>query len=114
MGLGTHGQRTSLKISFEHKIPLFFLLETWSGKKQLEKIKFKVKYEGLFTVPNSGRGGGLALLWTSEGAVWVDSFSKNHIDAVVNGGTMDAWWLPVFTESWRLVIERMHGVCYAC
>ena len=27
----------------------------------------------------------------SEDVVWVDSFSKNHIDAVVNGGTMDAW-----------------------
>ena len=42
-------------------------------------------------VPSRGKGGGLALLWKLEGAVWVDSFSKNHIDAVVNCGTVDAW-----------------------
>ena len=70
---------------------IVFLSETWSRKKQLEKIKHKVKYTSLFTVPSCGRGGGLALLWKVEGAVWVDSFSKNHIDAVVNGGTVDAW-----------------------
>ena len=70
---------------------IVFLSETWSRKKQLEKIKHKVKYTGLFTVPSCGRGGGLALLWKVEGAVWVDSFSKNHIDTVVNSGTVDAW-----------------------
>ena len=33
----------------------------------------------------------MALLLKSEVAVWVNSFSKNHINAVVNGGSMDAW-----------------------
>ena len=45
----------------------------------------------MFTVPSQGRGGGLALLWKSEVTVWVDSFSKFHIDAVVNGMTVEAW-----------------------
>ena len=30
-------------------------------------------------------------MWKSEIVVWVDSFSKNHIDAVVNGGSSEAW-----------------------
>ena len=40
----------------------------------------------------------MALLWKSKDVVWVDSFSKNHIDAVVNGGTMDAWRFTSFYE----------------
>nr|POF11006.1 hypothetical protein CFP56_13525 [Quercus suber] len=38
-----------------------------------------------------GRGGGLVLLWKSKNLVWVDSFSRFHIDAVVNGRTLAAW-----------------------
>ena len=45
----------------------------------------------LFTVPRQGRGGGLSLLWKSDNSVWVDNFSRFHIDAVVNGGTLAAW-----------------------
>ena len=44
----------------------------------------------LFTVPRQGRGGGLSLLWKSDNSVWVDNFSRFHIDAVVNGGTLAA------------------------
>ena len=31
------------------------------------------------------------LLWRQGVSVWVDSFSKFHIDALVNGGTNDVW-----------------------
>ena len=65
--------------------------ETWSGRKRLEKLQCKIKYAGLFTVPSPGRGGGLALLWKSDISVWVDSFSKYHIDAVVNGTSPEPW-----------------------
>lgn len=33
----------------------------------------------------------MALLWELDNAVWVDNFSKNHINVVVNGGSTDAW-----------------------
>ena len=70
----------------------FFSSETWFEKnEQLEKLRCKIKYAGLFTMPSQGRSGGLVLLWKLDNAVWVDSFSKNHIDAVVNGGSTEAW-----------------------
>ena len=75
---------------------MVFLSETWSRRKQLEKIQCKIKYDGVFTIPSQGRGRGLALLWKSEVTVWVDSFSKFHIDAVVNGMTAEAWRLTGF------------------
>ena len=53
---------------------IVFLFETWSGRKHMEKFKRELEFDGLFTVPSDGRGGGLALLWKSEMDVWVDSF----------------------------------------
>ena len=75
---------------------IVFLSETWSGRKHLEKVKRELEFDGLFTVPSDGRGGGLALLWKSEMNVWVDSFSKFHIDAIVHGGSEEAWRLTGF------------------
>ena len=45
---------------------------------------------GLFTISKQSKGGGLALLWKSDISVWLDSFLKYHIDAVVNGGSTKA------------------------
>ena len=43
------------------------------------------------------RGGwGLALLWKSRVDVWVDSFSKYHIDSIVHGGLENTWRLTGF------------------
>ena len=68
------------------------MLETWFEKKeQLEKLRCKIKYASLFAVPSQGKSDGLALLWKLDNAIWVDSFSKNHIDAIVNGGSIEAW-----------------------
>ena len=72
---------------------ILFLLETWSTKAQMERIRDRLEFVGFFIVPSDDRGGGLALLWKSNVTVWVDSFSKYHIDAIVNGGLDNAWRL---------------------
>ena len=38
-----------------------------------------------------GRRGGVAIFWKKEVDVDVDSYSPNHIDAIVNKGKDDAW-----------------------
>ena len=55
-----------------------------------------MKFDGCFTVPSTGWGGGLALLWNNEDMVWVDSFSNYHIDAIAYGGLENAWRLTGF------------------
>ena len=86
--------------------------ETESKRKHLEKIRCKIKYAGLFTIPSQGRGGGLALMWKSDCVVWVDNFSKYHIDAVVNGATTEPWRFTGFygepntsyrEEAWSII-----------
>ena len=116
-GLGNPQVEDELENIIRAQDPLIvFLSETWSGRKQLEKLRCKIKYAGLFTVPSQGRGGGMALLWKSDVTVWVDSFSKYHIDVVVNGMTTEPWRFKGFygepntsyrEEAWSML--RMLG-----
>jgi len=59
----------------------------------MERIKLKLDFDGLFTVTNEARGGGLALMWKNKCDVWVSSY---HIDAIIKGGMKDAWRLTGF------------------
>lgn len=61
-------------------------------------------------------GGGLALLWKANIKVWMNSFSKYHIDSVIEGGLENAWHLTGFygepntyrrSERWSML--RMLG-----
>ena len=91
---------------------IIFLSETWSNKEYMKKVCYDLEFDGLFTIPNNGRGGGLAMMWKSEVVLWVDSFSNYHIDAIVNGGREDAWRLTGFygeletsrrSEGWNML-----------
>ena len=73
-----------------------FPSETWSSKSQMEQIKNKLEFDGLFIVHSDGWGGGLALMWKGRETVWVDSFSQYHIDVIVNGGLDSAWRMTGF------------------
>lgn len=112
-GLGTcRAVRELVNIVQAQGPKIVFLSETWSDKEYMEKVHCDLEFDGLFTVPNNGQGEGLAMLWKSEIIVWVDSFSNYHIDAIVNGGTEDAWRLTGFygepetsrrSEEWNML-----------
>ena len=51
-------------------------------------------------------------MWKNSSVVWVDGFSSYHIDAIINGGTEDAWRLIGFygepdtnirSEGWNML-----------
>lgn len=68
---------------------IVFLSETWSSKEHMKWVRDRILFYRCFTVSNDGRGG-LALLWKAWVDVWVDSFSKYHIDSIVHGGLENA------------------------
>ena len=70
---------------------IVFLSKTWSDKESMVWVRDKIFFDGCFTIPSNGRGGGLALLWKAGVNVWVDSFSNYHIDSIVHRGSKDAW-----------------------
>lgn len=78
----------------------------------MEKVKNILGFEGAFTVGVQGRSGGLALLWQSNEEVQVLSYSKNHIDVIVQVRDWSKFRLTDFYgepdrtkrhESWNLI-----------
>ena len=67
----------------------------------------RIYFKG-FMVPNEGRGGGMASLWKAGANVWMDSFSKYHIDSIVNGGSENARRLTGFYGELE-TSQRMEG-----
>ena len=49
-----------------------------------------MQFANIFVVPRVNIGGGLALLWKAYCSVDVQSYSENHIDAIVDHGVDDA------------------------
>lgn len=49
------------------------------------KVKRICNFDGCFTIKSVGSRGGLCLLWKGQNLVSIKSFSRNHIDAEVDG-----------------------------
>ncbi|XP_065637926.1 uncharacterized protein LOC136071035 [Quercus suber] len=75
---------------------IVFLSKTWSSREHMLWVRDRIHFDGCFTVPTDGRGGGLALLWKQGVAVWVDSFSGYHIDSIIVGNSECSWQLTGF------------------
>ena len=68
-----------------------FLAETWLDKARLLFLRDKLKFEGLLEFSREGRGGGVAIMWKKDVDFSVDTYSLNHIDAIINKGKDDEW-----------------------
>ena len=73
-----------------------FLAETWLDKASLILIRDKLKFEGLLEFSREGRDGGVAIIWKRDVDFPVDTYSPNHIDAIINKGKEDEWWFTGF------------------
>ena len=74
---------------------LAFLMETklpLKSMKRMSNIKHSLGLTQGLVVPSEGRSGGIALLWKSETNVHIQSFSRWHIDAVIDSGSCTGKW----------------------
>ena len=63
-GLGRHRAIQELVNIVQAQSPMIvFFSKTWSDKERMVWVQDKIFFDGCFTVPSDGRGGGLALLW---------------------------------------------------
>ena len=53
---------------------------------RLKIIKWSLKFDHMFSVPQVNRGGGLVLFWKDSLNLRVETSSKNHIDRIVEEG----------------------------
>ena len=71
---------------------LVFLMESKANVKRMEKVKYKLGFStGLF-VPSKGCSGGLALLWSKEVNLEIQSYSPHHIDAIISKQQNNNTW----------------------
>lgn len=79
-----------------NNLMVVFLSETKVGLRRIEVLKERLVMNGI-RVEASGRSGGLALLWYKKITVSIQSYSLNHIDAIVNPDDSTApWWFTGF------------------
>ena len=57
-----------------------------------------------------GRGAGVAVMWKKDVDVLVDTYSLNHIDAIINKGKEDEWQ---FTDFYGKPNTRNHFISWA-
>ena len=89
-GLDNLQTEDKLTIMVSNKDPkMVFLMETKVEKTTLERIGRKMQFANIFVVPQVNIVDGLALLWKVDCSVDVQSYSKNHIDAIVDHGVDD-------------------------
>ena len=80
-------------------------------KYQMEKVKFKIGLMNGLIVPSVGRSGGLAMLWSRDIIIEVQSYSRNFVNAVVTD--LDSgfkWRILDFMVTLKLIVEKNHGI----
>ena len=90
-----------------------FLAKTWLDKARLILIHDKLKFEGLLEFSREGRdreGGGWLLCGKKDVDYSVDTYSPNHIDAIINKGKEDEWR---FTGFYGEPNTRNHYISWA-
>ena len=74
-----------------HSPSIVFVAETWLKKARLIYLRDKWKFGGMIEFSREGRGGGVVVFWKDEVDFSVDTYSPNHIDAVINKGQEGVW-----------------------
>lgn len=96
-GLGNLRIGKELEVVVRAKDPsVVFIVEIWANEIRLKEVQWNLDFENLFFVERNNRGGGLALYWRNSIDLSIDTFSKNHIDAIINKGKEDAWRFTSF------------------
>ena len=119
MDLGTYVQgRSSGELVWAKDPSIVFIAKTWANEARLKQIKKDIQFDYLFFVPRVNRKGGLAMLWKNSINLSIESFSKNHIDSIIDKGSNEAWRFIGFygepntqkrKESWDLLcLQNRH------
>ncbi|CAM8920109.1 unnamed protein product [Rhodiola kirilowii] len=117
-GLGRPRTVRALKELISSNRPqILGLIETKLKDSRWDQLKLNLGYRCCFAVSSRGRAGGLALLWNEQQAVSLRSYSRYHIDVVVE--SEEQFRLTLFYgdpraqnrgSSWDL-IRRLASVC---
>ena len=96
-GLGNQRAVDVLSHLVREKAPkILFLIETKQSVDEMRRLQADLPYRCMFPVPSVRRSGGLALLWKEEVDLHVQTYSPNHIDALIYTNGNPTWRLTGF------------------
>lgn len=79
----------------------------------MERLESQLKFDFLFTVPNTGKSGGLCAIWRENANLMLRSYSSNHIDLEVRDlGDVNHWRILSFMDFWQKRRGINLGVCF--
>uniref|UniRef100_A0A2N9G3M9 CCHC-type domain-containing protein n=1 Tax=Fagus sylvatica TaxID=28930 RepID=A0A2N9G3M9_FAGSY len=76
----------------ENNPSILFLMETRMKAVEMEKVRQRLRFNFVFSVPCQRRKGGLAMFWKDLDALEIKKFSQNHIDATVMEKSLNKTW----------------------
>ena len=83
-GLGNQTVVDVLSHLVREKAPnVLFLMETKQSMAEMRRIQANLPYRCMVDIPSVHRRGGLALLWMADVDLHVQTYSPNHIDALI-------------------------------
>ena len=76
-------------------LKILFLMETQRTVEEMRSIQVDLPYNAMLAVPCLGKRGGLTMLWKEEEVnLHIQTYTQNHIDALV---------LTDPTKPWRII-----------
>ena len=112
-GLGNQHAVDVLSHLVREKDPkVVFLMETKRTVEEMRWIQADLPYRCTLAIPSIKRRGGLALMWKEEVDLHIQTFSPNHVDALIFNESNPQWRLIGFylwpeeqrkKESWQLL-----------
>ena len=75
---------------------ILFLMETKQTVEEMKWIQGELHYDSMLAVPCLGRRGGLAMLWKNEMDLHIQTYTKNHIDALIMSNQNSPWRITGF------------------
>ncbi|KAA3469443.1 reverse transcriptase [Gossypium australe] len=92
--LGLGSPRAVRRLCFlvkQHNPHLLFLMETKLDKKRMEKVRRKCGFVHGIEVEAEGSRGGLCMAWKNDISVSLRSFSRWHIDVLIEDNLEEEW-----------------------
>ena len=96
-GLGNQRAIDVLSHLVREKDPkVVFLMETKRTVEEMRWIQADLPYRCTLAIPSIKRRGGLALMWKEEVDLHIQTFSPNHVDALIFNESNPQWRLTGF------------------
>ena len=75
----------------EHKPEIMFFCETKLMGQLMKRRAAELNFQNCFAISSNGKGGGLAMMWKEGIEMEIKSYSKHHIDVVVQNNEGSSW-----------------------